>query len=80
MMVLDDFEKQKRAFDALLAYERNCLKYEAKHPQHLQYRVRIPRGERMSDFAMRFGTTVKEMKKHWLAVERTIDLQNRLNQ
>ena len=60
-------EKQERAYNALLAYEKNCLKYEAKYinPQM----AKIPKGEHMSDFAMRYGTTIKEMKDQWRQVE-----------
>lgn len=60
-------EKQERAYNALLAYEKNCLKHEAKYinPQM----AKIPKGERMNDFAMRYGTTIKEMKHQWRQVE-----------
>jgi len=60
-------KKQERAYNALLAYEKNCLKHEAKYinPQM----AKIPKGERMNDFAMRYGTTIKEMKDQWRQVE-----------
>ena len=62
--------KQERAFNALLAYEKNCLKHEAKciDPQM----AKIPKGEQMSDFAMIYGTTIKEMKDQWRQVEYTL--------
>jgi len=60
-------EKQERAFNAALAYEKNCLKHEAKCIDPRM--AKIPKGEHMSDFAMRYGTTVKEMKDQWRQVE-----------
>lgn len=58
---------QERAFNALLAYELNCCRHEARY---LDPRMaKIPKGERMDDFAMRYGTTVWEMKKEWRHVE-----------
>jgi hypothetical protein len=60
-------KKQERAYNALLDYEKNFLKHEAKYinPQM----AKIPKGERMGDFAMRYGTTIKEMKNQWRQVE-----------
>jgi hypothetical protein len=59
--------KQERAYNALLAYEKNCLKYEAKYIDPRM--AKIPKGEMMGDFAMRYGTTIKEMKDQWQHVE-----------
>lgn len=64
-------EKQERAFNALLAYERNCQKHEAKYIDPRM--AKIPKGEHMSDFAMKYGTTVKEMKEHWRQVEHVLN-------
>ena len=60
-------EKQERAYNALLAYEKNCLKHEAKYIDPRM--AKIPKGEQMGDFAMRYGTTIKEMKDQWRQVE-----------
>jgi hypothetical protein len=64
-------EKQERAYNALLAYEKNCIRHEVKYinPQM----VKIPKGERMNDFAMRYGTTIKEMKEQWREVEYALE-------
>lgn len=59
-------DKQERAFNALFFYEINCIeKYDVPgKPSKLP-----PKGERMEDFAMKYGTTVEKMKKMWPQVE-----------
>lgn len=60
-------EKSERAFQALLAYEKNCIaKYD--YPDSRPSKPPI-KGERMSDYAERYGTTIEEMKSHWRGVE-----------
>ena len=63
-------ESQERAFNAALAYEKNCI---AKY-DYVDMRPSRPpkKGERMEDFACRYGTTVKEMKNQWRQVERAL--------
>ncbi len=56
----------KKAFDAALAYEKNCG---AKYDRYNQPSLPIPKGEQMSDFAAQYGTTVKEMKECEFQVE-----------
>ncbi len=67
---IDSLIAEKRAFDAALAYEKNCrMKYD-----HPLFPSRNPiKGERISDFAEKFQTTVNEMKLQWKAVEFTLD-------
>ncbi len=63
-------EAQERAFNAALAYEKNCIeKYD-----YIDNRPSRPpkKGETMSDFAFKYGTTVKEMKNQWRQVERAL--------
>ena len=67
----EDLDKHKRAFDALLAYEKNCiLKYD--YPDN---RPSIPpkKGERMEDYARTFGVEIKDMKACWREVERALE-------
>ena len=63
-------EAQERAFNAALAYEKNCI---AKY-DYIDNRPSRPpkKGERMEDFAFKYGTTVKEMKNQWRQVERAL--------
>lgn len=63
-------EAQERAFNAALAYEKNCI---AKY-DYIDNRPSRPpkKGERMEDFAFKYGTTVKEMKNQWWQVERAL--------
>lgn len=70
----DISEGQKAAFDALVAYERNCIaKYD--HPVHPS---RKPvEGERMEDFARQYGTTIDDMKKARNEVEAFLENQNK---
>ena len=63
-------EAQDRAFNAALAYEKNCIeKYD-----YVDMKQSLPqkKGETMQDFASRYGTTVKEMKNQWRQVERAL--------
>jgi len=49
-----DCSRPSVAFDALLAYELNCMKYDrVGKPTYL------PEGERIEDFAYKYRTTVK---------------------
>lgn len=66
-------EKQERAFNAALAYEKNCvLKYD-----YIDNRPsRLPsKGERIGDFAYRYGTTVEGMKNQWRQVEHVMKME-----
>lgn len=61
----------ERAFQALLEYEKNCkAKYD--YPDHRPSRP-IPRGEWMIDFAVKHGTTIKEMKKYESEVDKILN-------
>lgn len=70
-MIVDDFYKTVsiRAFDAALAYEKNCR---AKYDRFNKPSLPIPKGEQMSDYARAFGTTVQEMKECEFQVEHLI--------
>jgi hypothetical protein len=72
----ESIDKYERAFQARLAYEKNCIaKYD--FPDGMMMPSLPPKeGERMYDYAMRFGTTIEEMKECLPAVERA--LQNGL--
>ena len=59
-------DKSNKAFQALLAYELNAMRYDKPNPFQPTY---IPKGERMIDYAKSFGTTVEEMKGQRRAVE-----------
>ena len=62
-------KQQNRAYEALLAYEKNCIeKYDRPHGPSMT----PPKGERMEDYAIMYNTTVKEMKNHWRAVEKEL--------
>jgi hypothetical protein len=66
----ESIEKQERAFNAMMAYEKNCIaKYD--YPDNTPSKP-IPRGERMEDFACKYGTTIKEMKACGLQVDRAL--------
>ena len=65
----DVFKRQKTAFDALLAYELNCWKYESRLPKHLESIAKIPHNERMKDFAKKYNVTIEEMKSQRNAVD-----------
>jgi len=77
----ESIDNYNRAFDARLAYEKNCIaKYD--YPDFMNKPSRPPkRGETMTDYAMRYGTSIKEMKDCWLAVESALtrDSDNRVN-
>lgn len=66
----ESIEKHERAFNARLAYEKNCIaKYD--YPDWMMKPSKPPiKGERMEDYACRYGTTIKEMKDVLPAVER----------
>jgi hypothetical protein len=61
----------QKAFDAALAYEKNCR---AKYDRWNQTSLPIPKGEQMIDFAMKYGTTVKEMKNCEFQVEQILGI------
>ena len=62
-----DCSRADAAFDALLAYELNCMKYDkAGRP------TALPAGEGISDFAEMYGTTRAEMQSRWDDVERNL--------
>ena len=68
----ESIEKYERAFEARLAYEKNCIdKYD--YPDWMMKTSRPPKkGERMIDFAMRFNTTIEEMKACLPQVKRSL--------
>jgi hypothetical protein len=72
----ESIDKYERAFNARLAYEKNCIaKYD--YPDWMREPSKPPiKGERMEDFACKFGTTIQEMKDCEIQVERA--LQNGL--
>lgn len=76
LMHIGSFEitTSKRAFDALLAYERNCI---AKYDRPNRPSVMPPTGERMEDFARQYGTTIEDMKKARNDVEAFLEDQNK---
>jgi hypothetical protein len=65
-------ERYQRAFNAALAYEKNCIaKYD--YPDWMNKPSKPPKkGERMEDYAAKYGTTIKEMKDQWRNVERAL--------
>ena len=65
-------KKYERAFNARLAYEKNCIaKYD--YPDWMCKPSKPPiKGERMIDFAMKYNTTIEEMKACELQVDRTL--------
>lgn len=66
----ESIDKYERAFNARLAYEKNCIaKYD--YPDNRPSKPPI-KGERMEDFACRFGTTIQEMKDVEMQVERAL--------
>lgn len=68
----ESIEKHERAFNARLAYEKNCIaKYD--YPDWMKPSRPPKMGENMSNFAMRYGTTIKEMKDVLPAVERALE-------
>jgi hypothetical protein len=66
----ESIEKYERAFNARLAYEKNCI---AKY-DYLDNRPSKPpiKGERMKDYAIKYNTTIEEMKACELQVERAL--------
>ena len=67
----EDLDRHKRAFDALLAYEKNCiLKYD--YPDNIPSRP-PKKSERMEDYARTFGVEIKDMKACWREVERALE-------
>ena len=50
--------ERSKAFKARLEYERNC---EAKYDRHGRPSILPPEGERMMDYAMKYGCTRDEM-------------------
>jgi hypothetical protein len=71
----ESIDKYERAYQARLAYEKNCIaKYD--YPDHRPSKPPII-GERMEDFACKFGTTIQEMKDVEIQVE--LALQNDSN-
>ena len=66
------FAAQERAFNAALAYEKNCIaKYD--YPDWMGKPSRPPKkGETMEDFARRHCTTIEEMKAQWRQVEEAL--------
>jgi len=68
----ESIEKYERAFNARLAYEKNCIdKYD--YPDWMCKPSKPPiKGERMIDFAIKYNTTIEEMKACELQVERAL--------
>lgn len=69
----ESIEKYERAFNARLAYEKNCIaKYD--YPDFMHLPSRPPKkGETMRDFAMKYNTTIEEMKDCELQVDRALE-------
>ncbi len=68
--------KQHRDADfiARLEYELNCMsKYD--DPLGIQPSKYPPKGERMEDYAERYGVTVDDMKRVLPAVEKFLDME-----
>lgn len=68
-------KKGQKAFDARLAYEKNCIeKYD--YPKYTGRPSQPPpKGERMEDYAMLHNTTVREMKEVELQVDEELRRQ-----
>ena len=68
----ESIDKYERAFNAQLAYEKNYIaKYD--YPDWMCKPSKPPiKGERMADFAHRFGTTIQEMKDVQRQVDRAL--------
>jgi len=62
-------EGRGEAFNARLAYERNCM---AKYDRPNRPSKTPPSGERMQDYAEMYGCTLEEMKRVLPEVERFI--------
>lgn len=58
----------QRSYYALLEYELNATNYDRINAPSLH----IPVGERMIDYAIEYNTTIDDMKKHELEVDRYI--------
>lgn len=62
----------ENSFNALLAYEKNCiLKYDRPNKPSICPK----RGERMQDFALKFNTSIELMKKQRNMVELYLEIQ-----
>jgi hypothetical protein len=67
------WEKSRRAFQALLEYEKNCiLKYD--YTDDRPSKRPIP-SETMGAYAQKYMTTIREMKIHWREVENELKRQ-----
>ena len=68
----ESIDKYERAFEARLAYEKNCIaKYD--YPEWNKPSRPPKKGETMRCFAIRYQTTIKEMKDCEMAVEHALD-------
>lgn len=69
----ESIDRYERAFEARLAYEKNCIaKYD--YPNWMCKPSRpSKKGETMLDYAIRFNTTVEEMKKCEREVDRFLE-------
>jgi hypothetical protein len=65
--------KKQRAFDARLAYEKNCMAKYDYPVSHNRPSRPIPAHESMGAYAAKYGTTIKEMKDCEVEVEIAID-------
>lgn len=63
-------EKNKRAYDAMMAYEKNCM---SKYDRTGKPSLMPQKGDTMLDFAGRYGTTISEMKKALPEVEYNLE-------
>lgn len=64
---------RKRAFEALLAYEENCiLKYDAKEGDPRRHSLMPKEGERMMDYAIKHNTNSVDMKRQCRQVEEAL--------
>ncbi len=62
-----------KAFDAALAYEINCRAF---YDRPYKSSLPIPKGQQMQDYAIKYNTTVEEMKKQELHVDAFLKSKN----
>jgi len=61
-----DYAAYEAAFRARLEYEENCIR---KYDRVGKPSLPIPKGERMEDFAYKWGVSIEEMKRALPRVE-----------
>ena len=74
------FKNFQRAYNARIAYEKNCLlKYDFPHWMNKNSSPPKP-GETMKDYAIKYKTTVREMKDCETAANKTLQIIELSNQ